>query len=214
MEIKGFSRYELDEQGRLWSTARGKRKEIGGGIRDNVIFLRADDGRAVQMRRVKVQWCVAHGISPLDFPEGDFIVSKRYGIVSKSELMARKNAEHYRAWTIKEAREELERSRYDIEVQLEYLETGDMGRLLLRFEEYREDATTDLVRKYGVNPDTARLIMESVYDAFIANVQAHFPIHNVHAYVIGASKRHLRAYRKERRNLKLFNNNFYGEEKD
>ena len=202
MKIKGFSYYEIEPDGKLFSTKTGSRKEIGGGKRDNTVRLRADNGNVLVCNRTKILWCVMHNICPFDFPEGDYIVSKEHGIISKSELMHRNNEKIYKTWNRQEAMDELDRCRKDNEMQLLYLYTGNMNPLLLRFEEYKPEIRCILADRYGMNNDTAELIIEHVFDGFIKNVQSNFPIHSIKAYMVGAAKRQMKAYRKEKRNIR------------
>lgn len=203
MEIKGFSFYDIEPDGTVYSTKSGKRKPMGGGKRDCTIRMRSDDGNVFVGKMAKVLWCAKHGINPLDFPKGDFIVSKEYGIISKADLMSRNNEKVYKKWKKEDAIAELDRCRRDNELQLLFHTTGNMSPLLLRFEEYRTEICCMLVHQFGMNKDTAQMVIECVQDSFIKNVSANFPIHSVKAYMVGAAKRYMKAYRRNKRQVVL-----------
>lgn len=199
MKIIGFSHYDIEPDGKLYSTMTGTRKEIGGGKRDNTVRMRADNGEVIAANRTKILWCAEHGISPFQFPKGEYVVSKEHGIISKADLMSKNNEKIYKAWKREDAIAELDRCKKDNELQMLYLMTGDMSALLLRFEEYKPELDYMLVQRYGMNEDSAQMVIECVFDSFIKNVQSNFPIHSVKAYMVGSAKRHMKSYRKEKR---------------
>jgi len=204
MKIPGFSAYEVEPNGEIYSYKTGKRKRIGGSKKDRIYHLHSDEGVIANLLPAKVLWCAEHGVNPLNFPKDQFIVSKKYGVTSRAE-MVKKAGEffHSRKWTKEQSIEELEQSVKDIEYQLEYFRTGDMTKLLSRFESLRPEVEKMLRLRYSQNPNTAKLILEDMFDAFLKCIQNNVPLRSIYAYMISSAKKYVlncrRQYRKRRK---------------